>query len=104
MHVVSSRTVDLTTLFSHKVARPSYSDRHRSASNRAESTNLGPSNPGVGPSAVDKNEPDLGSVVYSGAKLILNGVKESADFFGPLKSVAGGLCFILDNCEVRHFL
>ena len=34
------------------------------------------------------------------AKLFLRGVRESADAFGPLKSVAGGLCFILENCEV----
>ena len=34
------------------------------------------------------------------AKLLLHGVKESADAFPPLKSVVGGLCFILDNCEV----
>jgi hypothetical protein len=27
-------------------------------------------------------------------------VSESADAFGPLKSVAGGLCFILENYEV----
>ena len=35
------------------------------------------------------------------AKLLLRGVCDSADAFGPLKSVAGGLCFVLDNCEVR---
>ena len=34
------------------------------------------------------------------AKLLLRGVRDSADAFGPLKSVAGGLCFILENCEV----
>ena len=33
-------------------------------------------------------------------KLLLRRVSESADAFGPLKSVAGGLCFILENCEV----
>ena len=41
------------------------------------------------------------STVSSSAKLLLRGVKDSADAFGPLKSVAGGLCFILENCEVR---
>ena len=35
------------------------------------------------------------------AKLLLRGVSGSSDAFGPLKSVAGGLCFILENCEVR---
>ena len=40
------------------------------------------------------------STAFATAKLLLYGVKESADAFGPLKSVAGGLCFILENCEV----
>ena len=38
---------------------------------------------------------------FATAKLLLRGVRDSADAFGPLKSVAGGLCFILENCEVR---
>ena len=41
-----------------------------------------------------------GSTASATAKLLLRGVKESADAFPPLKSVVGGLCFILDNCEV----
>ena len=52
---------------------------------------------------VDEKKSNLKSNIVSGAKLILYGVRESADAFGPLKSVAGGLCFILENCEVRHF-
>ena len=40
------------------------------------------------------------STASSTAKLLLRGVRDSADTFGPLKSVAGSLCFILDNCEV----
>ena len=40
------------------------------------------------------------STAFATAKLLLRGVRESADAFGPLKSVAGGLCFILENCEV----
>jgi hypothetical protein len=40
------------------------------------------------------------STASAGAKLLLRGVSESADGFGPLKSVAGGLRFILENCEV----
>ena len=35
------------------------------------------------------------------AKLLLRGVSSSSDAFGPLESVASGLCFILENCEVR---
>ena len=37
------------------------------------------------------------------AKLFLRAAKESADAFPPLKSLVGGLCFILDNYEVWHF-
>ena len=56
----------------------------------------------AGPSAV-KNEKKSNwkSAASTGAKLLLLGVRDSADAFGPLKSVAGGLCFILENCEVR---
>jgi len=47
------------------------------------------------------NKPDWGTTASASAKLLLRGVRDSADAFGPLKSVAGGLCFILENCEVR---
>ena len=40
------------------------------------------------------------STAIATAKLLLRGVRDSSDAFGPLKSVAGGLCFILENCEV----
>ena len=40
-------------------------------------------------------------IASSAAKLTLRTVKETSDAFPPLKSVAGGLCAILDNCEVR---
>ena len=40
------------------------------------------------------------STAFATAKLLLRGVRDTADAFGPLKSVAGGLCFILENCEV----
>ena len=33
-------------------------------------------------------------------KLILRGVKESPNAYPPLKSVAEGLCFVLENWEV----
>ena len=60
-------------------------------------------NENVGASAgVDENRPDWGSTASSSAKLVLRAVRDSADAFGPLKSVAGGLCFILENCEVRY--
>ena len=57
----------------------------------------------VGPGAtVDENRPGWKSTTSASAKLLLRGVRDTADAFGPLKSVAGGLCFILENCEVRH--
>ena len=59
--------------------------------------NTSDSEPGVG----DENKFDRWmSTVSAMAKLLLHGVRESADAFGPLKSVAGGLCFILENYEV----
>ena len=42
-----------------------------------------------------------GSTAYATTKLAINLVKESADVFPPLKSVAGGLSAILDHCDVR---
>ena len=60
-------------------------------------------NENVGASAaVDENGPGWKSTASSSAKLVLRAVRDSADAFGPLKSIAGGLCFILDNCEVRR--
>ena len=50
---------------------------------------------------MDENKSNWKSTASATAKLILRGVSESADAFSPLKSVAGGLCFILENCEVR---
>ena len=58
----------------------------------------------------DEGEPGAGdenkfgrwkSTVSAMTKLLLHGVRESTDAFGPLKSVAGGLCFFLENYEVR---
>ena len=49
----------------------------------------------------DEKKSDWKSTASATAKLFLRGVRDTADAFGPLKSVAGGLCFILDNCEVR---
>jgi len=50
--------------------------------------------------AVEENKSDWKSTVSVTAKLLLRGVRDSADAFPPLKSVAGGLYFILENCEV----
>ena len=48
-----------------------------------------------------KNKSNWKSTAFATAGLFLRGVRDSADAFGPLKSVAGGLCFILENSEVR---
>ena len=48
----------------------------------------------------DKKKSNLKSAAAATAKLLLRGVRDTADAFGPLKSVVGGLCFILENCEV----
>ena len=40
------------------------------------------------------------STAYATTKLLLRGVRDSADGFGPLKSVAGALYFILENYDV----
>ena len=53
--------------------------------------------PGV---AADEDGSDWKATVTASAKLLLRGVRDSADAFGPLKSVAGGLCFFLENYEV----
>ena len=49
----------------------------------------------------DEGKSDWKPTASAAAKLLLRGVRDTADAFGPLKSVAGGLCFILENCEVR---
>ena len=48
---------------------------------------------------VDEEESNCRSTASATAEL-LRGVRDSAGAFGPLKSVARSLCFILDNCEV----
>ena len=50
--------------------------------------------------AVDETGSNWKSTASATAKLLLRGVRDSSDAFGPLKSVTGGLCFILENCEV----
>ena len=55
----------------------------------------------VEPSSTVNKKSDWKSTAFATAKLLLRGVRDSADAFGPLKSVVGGLCFILENCEVR---
>ena len=53
------------------------------------------------PNMTDKNGSDWKSTAYNATKLAINLVKESADTFPPLGSVAGGLSAILDHCDVQ---
>ena len=62
----------------------------------------GPDNDDENAGANAVNRSGWGSTASSSAKLVLRGVKDSADAFGPLRSVAGFLCFVLENCEVRY--
>ena len=64
-------------------------------------------NESAGPSAAandSEKKSNWKSTASAMAKLLLRGVSDSADAFSPLKSVAGGLYFILENCEVRSSL
>ena len=50
--------------------------------------------------ATGGNSSNWKSTLSATAKLLLCTVRDSADAFPPLKSVAGGLCSILENYEV----
>ena len=50
---------------------------------------------------IGQHKDDWRSTVSASAKLLLYTVRVSADAFPPLKSIAGGLCSILENFEVR---
>ena len=89
----------LTPRFSHLPDR-SASDPIPSIPTQGQSNKAGSSGT-VKKDETKEKKSNLGLLVVSAAKLTLRGVKEAADTFPPLKAVAGGLCFILDNCEVR---
>ena len=55
---------------------------------------------GESSAVADETKLSWKSTASATAQLLLRGVRDTADAFGPLKSVAGGLCFILENCEV----
>ena len=50
--------------------------------------------------ATSDHQENWKTTVSSTAKLLLCTVRDSADVFPPLKSVVGGLCYILENYEV----
>ena len=72
-------------------------DRNREREGNGSNTDAGTSEPGV---ALSENKSKWNSTASASAKLLLRGVRDSADAFPPLKSIAGGLCFILENYEV----
>ena len=82
-------------------ARPesqTVTDGDREGGGNQSNMEVGSPGPSVAP---DENVSNWKSTVSASAKLLLRGVRDSADALGPLKSIAGGLCFILENYEVR---
>ena len=51
--------------------------------------------------AADETQQNWKPAASAETKLILHRVKESPNAYIPLKSIAEGLCLILENCEVR---
>lgn len=62
----------------------------------------GPKDPPDARATADEKRSDWKSTAFSTVKLLLRGVRDSADAFPPLKSVAGVLCFILESSEVWY--
>jgi len=52
------------------------------------------------PITADETQRDRKLTASVETRLILRGVKESPNVYPPLKSVAEGLCFVLDNWEI----
>jgi hypothetical protein len=82
----------LSEHFTENVGTPTVSDHVSATLHHDES--------GEPSAATDENKSSWTSTASAAAKLLLRGVRDSADAFGPLKSAAGGLYFILENCEV----
>ena len=76
--------------------------RNKPKQDKSEDNPIDPDHPDKSnQNAATENSSDWKSTVSATAKLVLCTVRDSADAFPPLKSVAGGLCFILENYEVR---
>ena len=56
----------------------------------------------VNTSSSVENKPGWKTTMLNGARMALELVKESADAFGPLKSVAGGLSALLSQYDVSY--
>ena len=104
MQMTWARIIPLTTVLPRKADNPSTFDPSPLLPSEGKNEQQGSTGDSTGPGAIDKNKSNLKSLVSSTAKLVLRGVKESADAFSPLKSVVGCLCFILDNYKVRRLL
>lgn len=100
MQIVSSQVNKLTSS-SREADYSTTSNQLQSDGCESEGTPFGSLDAAVETTAGDVNENKSSlRILASGAKFMLRGVRDTADAFGPLKSVAGGLCFILENCEV----
>lgn len=56
----------------------------------------------IGQGTVGRDQSDQKSTAVATAKILLFAVRDTADVFPPLKSVAGGLCSIWENLEVPY--
>ena len=102
MQTVTSLDHPSDRSFLHDLAdHLSIPDRFRSMLSKRQSKPTESSNPTMETSAGDGAKLGWKTATSSATKLLLLGVRDSADAFGPLKSVVGGLYFILENCEVR---
>ena len=101
MRIVWTRMIPLMTLLPRNADSPSTSDPSALVPSEGKREHPGSSGDSTSPGAIDKKKPNLKSLASSTAKQVLRGIKESADAFPPLKSVAGFLCFVLDNYEVQ---
>lgn len=50
--------------------------------------------------AAPELRPDFKNTISSATKLLIRTAERTSDALPPLKSVVGGLCAILENCEV----
>jgi hypothetical protein len=91
---------NLSNHLQRNAGRPE-SDQRQSIPTKGENESLEASDSAVKSGAISGAISNLKPLATSATKLLLRGVKESADAFPPLKSALGALCFILDNCEAR---
>ena len=102
MQMTWARMIPLTIVLPRKADNPPTFDPSPLVTSEGKNEQQGSTGDFTDPGAIDGNKSYLKSLASSTAKLVLRGVKESADAFPLLKTVVGCLCFILDNYEVRR--